>query len=557
MQALGTASLNGMLWQPAGPARPGPAPGSAFDRGAGSQDDRPARLSAADCPARPPYEMDDVPPAEPAVATPHRDAAEEPAASAGGAGLASDGSAKASEAAKNTHGNAISNRSSPVMKPKRASGAGAKPQAGPKGVVSGPETVPFAVAMAAQLVGSTSTTAGAGRRNGTGATTLCAGRIVTGPGMKAAANTPAADTKTAKPATTAVAGGAEKRAGQAFIAASAVKVTSHGSAVTAAKANASGRTPQTKGEGEARPTTAAGAGEKTPAQPVSQVAEKILTVQSARTTQPNPKAAVAVQAARPLDEKAAGQAGKAGARQVPAGDPVAAGPQKKPTAMAAKADRADGQPAVTQAPRGMAAETPAVEGRGEAVAAAQPLSPSDAASMTRLSAARPAEAGPMDRGLGDVAGQVAESIRASGGPTDRQILVNLNPPELGQVRIVLRSEADGIRGVIHAEEAETLSRLQQEAAPLLARLSGDGIEIRRLDFGLIQQQSGHQADAGAAFRDGQAQADAWAGEHGPHAGGAGDASGVASGGSEATAETDAGATGIVWNTVSGSVDVQV
>jgi len=577
MQALGTASLNETLWQPAA-ARTGQAAGSASDRGSWVHDDRPDRLSTPDCPDRPGDATEDTPAREPASTARRRDSVDEPPASrrsrdetTGGAlrrdetpadpaGPAPDGSAETVEIARNGKNNGVSDRSSAVSGRKPASGATEKPQADPKTVGSRPKTGTFAAAIAAQLASSSSKTAVTARQNGTKASVRpSTAHPASVPGLKRAPTTPVADAKAGQAAATAASGKGEKQAGQTLVVASAAKSASQIATATAAKADASNRMPLTNGQAKSSPAVAPDAGQKPLAPAAAQASEKVLTTRSVHA-----KAVSAAESARPDGVKTAGQAGKADAQRVRTAEAAASGQQKKPATAGDKAGRTGGEPATARPSTGQAASpkpqpeaTPAVESRGEAVAAVHGAASSDVASTARLAAARPAEAGNMDRGPGDVAGQVAESIRASGSPTDRQILVNLNPPELGQVRIVLRTEADGIHGVIRAEEAATLSKLQQEAAPLVARLSADGIEIRRLDFGLTEQQSGHQADTGAAFRDGQAEADAWAGEHGPRSGGSGDASGAASGGSEGAAEADGGAAGAVWNAVGGSVNVQV
>jgi len=399
----------------------------------------------------------------------------------------------------------------------------------------------------------------AGRQSGTAASASPAGRIGTAPEPKLPTSASvAADGKGGRLPTATAAGEAGKRAGQAFVAISGAKSVTDAAASTAAKADASAGAGQAKRDAKA--ANGSMTAEKAVAQAVSQASGKVLTAQAAQA-----KTVVTAEQAHAQGEKMAGQAGKADAQRTRAAEAVAAGQNKKPTASAAaKGERADGEATAVRASHAtgtqakpQVAALSAAEGRSEAVAASHGSAVPEAAAVVRGAAARPAEAGQTGQGLGDAAGQVAESIRATGGQTDRQILVNLNPPELGQVRILLRNEADGIHGIIRAEAPETLTKLQQEAAPLVARLQADGIEIRRLDFGLTEQQNGHQADAGAAFRDGQAQADAWAGEDGPRPGGSGEASGVASDELDEAVEADAGASGEARAGTAGSVNVQV
>ena len=111
---------------------------------------------------------------------------------------------------------------------------------------------------------------------------------------------------------------------------------------------------------------------------------------------------------------------------------------------------------------------------------------------------------------GAVADQVAESIRASGAPTGRQIVVQLQPPDLGRVRIIFRSEGDAVRGVVRVDNPETLSRLEREAAPLVQRLQASGIEVRRLDVMLNDSHDGDTTQ-NPAFREGQDRQNGWVG----------------------------------------------
>jgi flagellar hook-length control protein FliK len=117
--------------------------------------------------------------------------------------------------------------------------------------------------------------------------------------------------------------------------------------------------------------------------------------------------------------------------------------------------------------------------------------------------------GAAGRPLSDAGQQVAESIRATGGQSGRQVTVHLNPPELGRVRIVLESEGDAVRGTVRVDVPETLTKLQHEAGPLMQRLQADGIDLRRLDVTLNQEQAGGQTGRDAAFGEGQNDPDAW------------------------------------------------
>jgi len=176
-----------------------------------------------------------------------------------------------------------------------------------------------------------------------------------------------------------------------------------------------------------------------------------------------------------------------------------------------------------------------------------------AASAARTGAASQ-PAGAEAQRLGTAADQVAETIRATAGRSGRQVTVHLNPPELGRVRIVLESEGDSVRGTVRVDVPETLAKLQQEAAPLMQRLQAEGIDLKRLDVMLNQEQPGGQAGQDAAFAQGRSDPDAWLpGQPGEAAasaeGDAADADGTETAGSDGPADA-AGA-------LAGSIDVQV
>ena len=102
-----------------------------------------------------------------------------------------------------------------------------------------------------------------------------------------------------------------------------------------------------------------------------------------------------------------------------------------------------------------------------------------------------------------VVNQVAESIRGDFARPGQQIIIRLNPPELGKVRLTLEAEAGEIRGVLEVDNPRTFSELQREAPALLHRLADGGMEIRRLDVDLSDQGGDGPADGtDSLLRDG-------------------------------------------------------
>lgn len=152
-------------------------------------------------------------------------------------------------------------------------------------------------------------------------------------------------------------------------------------------------------------------------------------------------------AARPESSGLDGEARPAG----PAGEPAAPEAAPPPLLHAAQA-------AAAQAPAGRADAPPAVD-----------------ASAARIADARDS-----------LAGQIASALPAN--PRDAQeIVIRLDPPSLGQVRIRLTSERGEIVGVLEVSRASTLRQLEQESASLIQRLADQGVQMRRLDLSLSDQ----------------------------------------------------------------------
>ncbi len=140
-------------------------------------------------------------------------------------------------------------------------------------------------------------------------------------------------------------------------------------------------------------------------------------------------------------------------------------------------------PEPVEAPR-----VPSPEPTTSVQAAAQPTAGSSAAP------AAPA-AGPRVLQSVDATGQrspgeqIVATLRAHGGPrVGEQVTLRLNPPELGHVRLTLHSQGNDLRGVIEVESARVMTELQREAGGVINRLAEGGIQVRRLEIQMPEQQ---------------------------------------------------------------------
>jgi flagellar hook-length control protein FliK len=101
-----------------------------------------------------------------------------------------------------------------------------------------------------------------------------------------------------------------------------------------------------------------------------------------------------------------------------------------------------------------------------------------------------------------VSDQIAQSLRGLNLRADRQLVVRLSPPDLGDVRVTLRTSGNQIQGVLEAENPETFRRLEREASSLVSRLQDSGFQVQRLDVTLSRQDSGSTSENPMASWDG-------------------------------------------------------
>jgi hypothetical protein len=95
----------------------------------------------------------------------------------------------------------------------------------------------------------------------------------------------------------------------------------------------------------------------------------------------------------------------------------------------------------------------------------------------------------------NVGKQILESIQGSinqqGG--EKQITVNLNPPELGQVSIKFQEHGTEMSGLLEVNKAQTRSEIEQALPQIIRDLSDSGINIKRLEVVLTSDgQTGQE-----------------------------------------------------------------
>jgi flagellar hook-length control protein FliK len=238
------------------------------------------------------------------------------------------------------------------------------------------------------------------------------------------------------------------------------------------------------GPKEARPLAATQLATKQTAGPaaqgrqdVAQPAGKVQSAPSARPMVAEPTEPETSPAQFPLNE-----AVSVSARQ------VSLRPATGRSARPASAVRPAGKAAAGEAKPNATSETSSRPGRiirqigGQEASLTVQGEPRTGADSSAARADQPARASGSDPSPGaSVVNQIAGSVRANAARADRQIVVRLHPPELGEVRLRLRAEGNEIRGVLEVDNPRTLGELQRETPALVQRLAEDGVQLNQQD----------------------------------------------------------------------------
>jgi flagellar hook-length control protein FliK len=123
---------------------------------------------------------------------------------------------------------------------------------------------------------------------------------------------------------------------------------------------------------------------------------------------------------------------------------------------------------------------------GSAVSELTASSPGESAvSFQRLSAqshnsavADPVAARAPGQSLGE---QILDSIQASVARGDRQVLIRLQPPELGAVLMRFQEQGERVSGVLEVSNRDARRDIEQALPQVLRSLQEAGVQVRRLD----------------------------------------------------------------------------
>jgi flagellar hook-length control protein FliK len=103
------------------------------------------------------------------------------------------------------------------------------------------------------------------------------------------------------------------------------------------------------------------------------------------------------------------------------------------------------------------------------------------------------------------ADQIIENVRRAVANGQREVTINLNPPELGRVRLRMYSEGNEIHGRLEVDNPRTLTEIRHQAEFLIQRLAEDGIAIRRFEVHQMSNNSGQTGSFSPQHQDATGQ----------------------------------------------------
>jgi flagellar hook-length control protein FliK len=105
-----------------------------------------------------------------------------------------------------------------------------------------------------------------------------------------------------------------------------------------------------------------------------------------------------------------------------------------------------------------------------------------------LSASAPARAAGNAETAASVSSQIQESIYSSFRSGSQEIIIRLNPPELGKVAIKFTERDNVITGLLQVDKPQTRSQIQQSLPEIIQNLQDSGIQIKKIEVVLTNQQ---------------------------------------------------------------------
>jgi flagellar hook-length control protein FliK len=124
------------------------------------------------------------------------------------------------------------------------------------------------------------------------------------------------------------------------------------------------------------------------------------------------------------------------------------------------------------------------------------------ASQAPVDHSAPAAASSGAQGAAQVLDQIAQAVHSSAGRDGKQVVIQLNPPDLGNVRMTVRSDPDGVRCSLQVDSAHTFQQIQHEAPALASRLAEGGVHFKGIE--ITMREPGSSSSSNSMLQDGQA-----------------------------------------------------
>lgn len=146
---------------------------------------------------------------------------------------------------------------------------------------------------------------------------------------------------------------------------------------------------------------------------------------------------------------------------------------------------------------GPASAGPLLDSREEATVQPEPMAPSQAGTVpvietfstfAKADASSPAETILVKSPVGSLGTQILDSVQVSLVRGDRQLLIRLDPPELGSVTVRFQEQRGVIEGMLEVSRDQTRWEVEQALPQALRSLQEAGIQIRRLEV-VVSDQS--------------------------------------------------------------------
>lgn len=99
----------------------------------------------------------------------------------------------------------------------------------------------------------------------------------------------------------------------------------------------------------------------------------------------------------------------------------------------------------------------------------------------------------------DITRQIQETVTSSYRPGDKQVVIRLDPPELGRVTLRFIEKPEGITGVLQVDQTQTRHEIERALPEIIQTLQNASIQIRKIDVVQTPQQQFDNSRNDSAF----------------------------------------------------------